>query len=177
MRVTGTIGPEEALAIYLQDHHAGAQAGVALARRAASNQRGGASGAELGRLAREIEEDERVLRRVMSQLGVQPSLAKTVGAKLVERAGRLKLNGQVLRPSPLSPVVELEGLLSGVKSKQHLWRILRDRVDEPVDGFDPDHLLERADAQIERLHDLWLDAAERAFLGPVPGPVGSSEAQ
>lgn len=170
MRLTGTIGPEEALAIYLQDHHAGAQAGVALARRAASNQRGGSSGAELGRLAREIEEDERVLRRVMGQLDVQPSLVKSVGAKLVERAGRLKLNGQVLRPSPLSPVVELEGLLAGVKSKQHLWQLLKDRVSEPIEDFDPDHMLDRADDQIERLRALWLGAAEQAF----PEPVGPS---
>ena len=163
MRLTGPIPPREALAIYLQDHLAGAQGGLALARRAASNQRGTPAGPVLEGLAADIEDDEQALRRVMDGLSVPPSVAKGRGAELAERAGRWKLNGQLLGSSPLSPVIELEGLLSGVKSKQHVWLILRDAADVPLSGVDPDRMLERAEDQLDRLDGLWRDAARAAF--------------
>lgn len=163
MRVTGPVSPKEALAIYLQDHHAGAEGGLALARRAASNQRGTGAGQVLEEIAREIEEDKQVLLRAMQQVGASPSPIKALGAKLGERGGRLKLNGQLLGASPLSPVIELEGLLSGVKSKQHVWMLLRDATDVALDGVDPDRMIQRADDQLERLQDLWREAARSAF--------------
>lgn len=174
MLLTSSIGPTKALAIYLQDHHAGAMGGLALVRRAAGNQRGTEAAAVLERLVRDIEEDERVLRRVMDHVGARPSLPKDVGAKLAERAGRLKLNGQLLGSSPLSPVVELEGLLSGVKSKQHVWMVLRDATDLSLEDVDPDQMLARAEDQLDRLHPLWRDAAREAFIGVAPAASDGS---
>jgi hypothetical protein len=160
MELTGPIPPREALAIYLQDHHAGAQAGIALARRAAGNQVGTP---ELERIVRDIEEDEQVLLRVMAAVGARPSAVKAITAKLAERLGRLKLNGQLLRRSPLSPVIELELLLSGVKSKKHVWLLLRDATDLELDDVDLDRMIARVDEQVDRLDALWRDAARAAF--------------
>ena len=159
MELTGPIPPREALAIYLQDHHAGAQAGIALARRAAGNN----DAPELERIVRDIEEDERVLLRVMAAVGARPSTVKAIAAKVAERLGRLKLNGQLLRRSPLSPVIELELLLSGVKSKKHVWLLLRDATDLDLDDVDLDRMIARVDEQVDRLDALWREAAREAF--------------
>lgn len=165
MKINGQIAPSEALSIYLQDHYAGAQGGTALAHRAAENQAGTSAGPALSRLADEIEEDESTLRRVMEQLDVDPNRVKDIGAALGEKLGRLKLNGQLTGESPLSPVIEIEGLLSAVKSKQHVWEALRDRANVPIEGVDMDRMLARGEDQIDRLHALWSDATSSAFPG------------
>lgn len=54
---------------------------------------------------------------------------KLRGAWLGERAGRVKLNGRLMSKSPLSPIIEAEGLLASVGAFAVLWRemaILRD---------------------------------------------------
>ena len=163
MHVNGPISPDEALTIYLQDHHAGAQAGIALARRAAANHRGTDAGPVLDGLVADLVEDEQVLERIMRTVGADRSPIKDIGARLAELGGRLKLNGQLLGRSPLSSVIELEGLLSGVKSKQHVWLLLRDATDLDLDREELDRMVARADDQLERLHDLWGRAATTAF--------------
>lgn len=115
-------------------------------------------------LVTELEEDEQTLERVMDTVGASPSPVKGVGAQLLERVGRLKLNGQLTGTSPLSPVIELEGLLSAIKSKQHVWILLRDAAGVPLGDVDPDRMLARAESQIERLYGLWRDAGRSAFV-------------
>ena len=51
--------------IYLADHHAGSTAGLALARRAAVNNRGTATGEALERLVDEIAADRATLERLL----------------------------------------------------------------------------------------------------------------
>jgi hypothetical protein len=60
----------------------------------------------------------------MSTLGIDASPLTPAGAWLLEEAGRLKLNGQVRGHSPLSPLVELEGLEAGVSGKRSLWQVI-----------------------------------------------------
>lgn len=177
IQLTGEVGPRQALAIYLQDHHASATGAVALVRRAARNQRDTRAGAVLGRLTRELEEDRGVVARVMEQFGVQPSPLKATAAGVAERAGRLKLNGVVVGSSPLSPIVELEGLLLAVRTIQHLWILLRDAADVEIEGVDLDHMVDRATRQIDQLEGLWREAAVHAFGGDAPpeGGAGSGD--
>src|SRR4051794_32297540 len=61
----------------------------------------------------------------MRALDVGEDHLKTIAARVGERIGRLKPNGNLLSYSPLSRVVELEGLALGVTGKQGLWRALR----------------------------------------------------
>ena len=90
------------LGVYLQDHHAGATAGVELARRVARANRGGAYGAELELIVAEIEEDVLSLEQIMSTLGVKPDRRKDAAGWLGEKLGRLKRNGTWTSYSPLS---------------------------------------------------------------------------
>jgi hypothetical protein len=61
---------DDMLRTYLQDHHAGATAGLELARRAAGSNEESDYGPELLEIAGEIEADRESLERVMERLGV-----------------------------------------------------------------------------------------------------------
>jgi hypothetical protein len=150
------------IATYLNDHLAGAAAGVELARRTrGSNQGDGRFGQPLARLCVEIEEDRATLVEVMERLGVGPSVVKPMAARAAERLGRLKLNGQLRGHSPLSRVIELEGLQIGIGAKAALWRALAQLPAGKRAGVDFEHLLTRAEAQratVTDLHRLAVDA-------------------
>ena len=87
--------PDSLLAIYLNDHLAGSTAGVELARRARSANEGTELGQLLDRLVREIEEDRDTLGAVMDAVGAGRDRFKKTAAWVGEKAGRLKLNGQL----------------------------------------------------------------------------------
>jgi hypothetical protein len=115
------------LAIYLNDHLAGATGGVELARRLRASNRGNdVFGQPLDRICVEIEEDRATLEQVIDRLGFSRSRVKPAGAWVAEKLGRLKLNGRLRGYSPLSRVLELEGLLIGITGKMALWETLAD---------------------------------------------------
>lgn len=152
------------LAIYLNDHLAGATLGVELARRLRSSNRGDPEfGEPLARICVEIEADRETLTRLMERLSVDRNPVKPVLAKVAERLGRLKLNGQLRGYSPLSRVLELEVLATGIGGKLQLWNALEQSFGETLDGFDFHALAERADDQGQRVEDLHLKATERAL--------------
>jgi hypothetical protein len=152
------------LAIYLNDHLAGATLGVELARRLRSSNRGDAEmGGPLARICKEIEADHDTLVQLMDHLDVDHDPVKPVLAKVAERLGRLKLNGRLLGYSPLSRVLELEVLSGLVGGKMQLWNALEQRFGESLEGFDFHDLAARADSQGQRLEDLHLAATQRAL--------------
>ena len=69
--------------------------------------------------------DRASLLEIMQALGVRPRKVKGVLALLAERASRFKLNGALVRRSPLSSVIELEGMRLGVEGKTDGWQALR----------------------------------------------------
>jgi hypothetical protein len=152
------------LKIYLEDHYAGATAGLELARRAAGANRGIAYGDALEPIAREIEEDRDSLRAIMTTLGVGPDRFKVAGAWAGEKAGRLKLNGHLTGYSPQSRVVELEGLVVGVTGKRCLWAALLhiEPLEPRLDREQLQLLLERADRQLDTLEEQRLKAINEA---------------
>lgn len=156
--------PDQLLSIYLNDHFAGSVAGVELARRARGANQGSELGLALSEICGEIEADQATLGELMDRLGVERSRVKPAGAWLGERLGRLKLNGQLRGYSPLSRLVELEGLCAGVGAKTMLWKTL-ERSLGGLAGFDFAALAERAGAQHERLEGHRLEAAALAFSG------------
>ena len=153
------------LSIYLNDHLAGSTVGVNLARRIARSNEGKAYGEVLEALAEEIAEDRRTLLDVMERLSVGQDRLKVALSWGVEKAGRLKLNGALLRYSPLSRLEELEVLSLGVEGKNVLWQALRrTHGDDPrLAGIDFDELIERARSQRRRLERQRRRAAEEAF--------------
>ncbi len=151
------------LKTYMQDHYAGATAGFDLAKRAAANNRDTAVGATLELVAKEVGEDRDSLRRVMDEYGVAPDRMKNAGAWTLEKVGRLKPNGRLLSYSPLSRLIELEGMLLGITGKLVLWQALSATLGATYAGEDFAALTERAEAQRGDLEPLRLDAAKEAF--------------
>ena len=151
------------LSIYLQDHLAGAVGGLELARRAVSSNRGNEYGAFLEQLLRDLEEDRRALQEVMRRVGATASVVKNSAFWAAEKVGRFKLNGRLVGYSPLSRLIELEGLRAGVEAKGAMWRtlrLIRDRV-PGLEDASIDRLVERADEQSARLEEQRVAAAKR----------------
>jgi hypothetical protein len=155
------------LAIYLNDHFAGSVAGLALARRCFINNQPGELGTFLRGLIAEIADDQETLSRLMDELSISRSKAKIAAAWTAERIGRLKLNGRVTGYSPLSRLIELEGLSIGIEGKRMLWLTLaRIRAtDYRQSPHDFEGLAERARTQRERLEPYRKAAAVDALNG------------
>lgn len=153
------------LTVYLNDHLAGATLGRELARRAHRANRGNAFGDFLERLEREISEDRASLVRLIDALGLRRSSMKPALAVVAERFGRLKLNGEITKYSPLSRLLELEGLALGVEGKLVLWRNLRESTDIADDATSPPlgELVARAERQRAGLEEQRLEAARMAL--------------
>jgi hypothetical protein len=143
------------LPIYLNDHLAGATLGVELARRLeAGNRQIEALAPALRRLRAEIEADRETLKGVLDRLDVSRSPIKPYAAWLVERLGRLKPNGRLRGYSPLSRVLELEGLGMGIVGKAELWRTLSGLGLDEQASVDFDALATRAEDQQEAVAEL-----------------------
>lgn len=143
------------LAIYLNDHLGGATGGVELARRLRTSNRGDDTfGPPLDRVCNEIEEDRAALERVIKGLGFSPSTVKPAGAWVAEKLGRLKLNGRLRGYSPLSRLLELEGLLMGITGKVALWKTLAGSDDVEGLEIDFEQLAVRAAEQRSTVEDL-----------------------
>jgi hypothetical protein len=155
----------EQLAIYLRDHRAGATAGLNLAQRAAGENEGTSFGQFLARLAEEIDEDVSTLEQIMGRLDVTPNLLKNAGASVGEKLGRFKMNGQITGYSPLSRLLEIEGLRGGVQAKLSLWQSLREVAAdyEALDEQELDELVARAETQLVGLREQHRHAAREAF--------------
>ncbi len=151
------------LATYLNDHLAGSTAGVELARRARGANEGTELGAFLSALVEEIDEDRDTLREVMRAVGAREDRIKVKLGWMAEKVGRLKPNGQLTGYSPLSRVVELEGLSLGVEGKRSLWRLLRALEDPRLAGFDFEELIARAERQRKGLEGYRLEAGQLAL--------------
>jgi hypothetical protein len=153
------------LAIYLNDHLAGATGGARLAHRTARSHGDDDTGRRMARLARQIAEDRRSLMRIMADLDVPLRRARIALGALAELAGRLKTNGRAFNRSPLNDVLELEVMLLGVEGKAACWRTLSALVDaEPA--LDRDRLAElerRAEDQIAVLEEMRAASAGRVM--------------
>lgn len=154
------------LSIYLNDHFAGAVAGSALADRVAgANDRDGRFQPTLNQLATEIREDRDELRGLMRRLDVGVDCVKQLGALMVERLGRLKLNGRLLDYSPLSRVEELEALRIAIGAKQALWGTLEmlASTEDRLEVAELKHLAARAKRQAKLVETLHGTASHELF--------------
>lgn len=153
------------LAIYLTDHHAGAVAGADLARRSANSNRGTPYEKELVEVTEEIAEDKVALETIMDALGVRPHRLKDGLSWAAEKLGRGKLNGEITSYSPLSRVVELEGLTAGILVKRALWVSLLELsgTDQRLDRSELEELVARAERQAATVSSLRDRAAAEAF--------------
>ncbi|MGI5401077.1 hypothetical protein ACQEVG_16760 [Streptomyces sp. CA-135486] len=151
----------KALRIYLNDHLAGATAGVELSRRIARAHRSSARASELRRLAEDIAQDRQSLLELMDALEIAPHRYRIYGGWVAEKAARLKPNGRVYRRSGLSTLVELEALRLGIQGKHHLWRALLPVAaeSEQLETSRLEDLIDRATNQMATVDSLHHTAA------------------
>ena len=152
---------------YLQDHRAGAEAGSDLARRLAEQNRGTQYEHFLDDIAAQIAEDVAVLEQIMERFGVSRPVVKTAVAKAGERLSRLKPNDHLVGYSPLSRVLEFEGLRAGVQGKLSMWDALLEvePFDDRLDADELSRLQARAESQLNGLRVHHRLAAREALSG------------
>ena len=156
------------LGIYLQDHYAGSAAGLSLVQRCRSHNEGTDFAAVLQVIEAEISEDRQTLEAIMAALGYGPSRVKSALGSIAEVVARVKTNGRLFSYSPLSRVIELEGLAAGILTKRNLWRALRTVADRhpTLQTAELDRLIERASSQLDRVLALHERASGLAFARP-----------
>ena len=120
------------LAIYLRDHHALLVAMRELAARMLARTDERHAFAE--ELLDAANEDLAALETQLALIGSSHSAMRDSAVWLGEKLGRLKLNGRLVRPSPLSAVVELESCLLVLESTRALWTTLAQLGLGPADA-------------------------------------------
>lgn len=152
------------LGLYLSDHLTGATAGVSRIERMVQAYADTPVQAELAHVASEIRREREFLKGLIEDLGVRQRPHRQAAAWLVERAGRLKLNGRIVRRSPMTMVLEAELMRAAVMAKLGGWQVLEELA--PDLGLDPAtfaSLAGDAYAQIEALSRVHKHARRNAF--------------
>src|SRR5215212_5256154 len=155
----------ELLRIYLQDHLAACAGAVELAQRAYGSNRGSEFGPGLAAVREQLSDDRAALLDVLRRLGFERDRIKEGAAWAAEKAGRLKLNGRLRGYSPLSRVVELEGLAMLLLGQRRMWETL-DRVatgEARMTGFDAAARAAAADEALDRVAELHRRSTALAF--------------
>lgn len=151
------------LRIYLRDHHAASFAGLELAKRSVKSNAGTPFETLLVELRKELQEDLRSLEEFMSKLGITTAKGKDGALWMAEKFGRLKLNGSLTSYSPLSRVVEFEGLALTVQGNRGVWSALTQVEHPALDAEELENLEKRADDQERRLNEARREAVRLAF--------------
>ena len=155
-QISGNID-KKLFGLYLSDHLAGATAGQGRIERMARDFTDTPFRSELESLATQIREEREYLNGLVGDLGLPRRTPRKAAAWVAERAGRLKLNGRVVRRSPLTLVLESEVMRSAVMGKLGLWQTLQDLSgDLGLDGSRFDRLATTARDQIatlDRVHE------------------------
>jgi uncharacterized protein (UPF0548 family) len=152
------------LGIYLDDHLALLAGGEELTKRMLKSSRDGELRDLLGSVLRSLRDDRAAVVRQIEALGRRPNRIKQRLAWAGERAGRLKLNGNATGYSPLSRLLELEGLAGVLGAARALWRALEQSG--PEEGrADAARRAARAAELLQQAEALRLVAAEVTLAG------------
>jgi len=153
------------LSVYLNDHLAGSIGALEMLDGLIETHQGKPLEQFLRVLRDDIEADQRELKRIMEQLGIDESGARKAGAWVAEKVLRAKLRvGDSGEPN-LALLQSLESLSLGITGKRSLWRTL-DAVlgsDAGLSGFDFARLEKRAATQFGRVEAQILEIARQIF--------------
>jgi hypothetical protein len=151
------------LATYLHDHLAGSNFAIELLK----NLRDQHAGEPLGQFAAvlriEIEEERKVLQRIIEQVGTEPPALKEATAWVLEKLSRFKLRHTGSEELGTFEALEILGL--GILGRVALWRALSviAPTDTRVRGPDFDALAARAQGQHARVEERRLQVAVTAL--------------
>ena len=160
--------PYEPLEVYLNDHLAGATAGVNVAQQAAERHRSTELGPFYAEIASEIKADFDTFEGLMESLGVGKSATKTALAEVGSKLAELKFGDDDPDSPQLGDVVTLEALSIGVEGKLCMWKALVTVTDSypALAALDLQALKERALDQRERIESKRLELAPLALMAP-----------
>lgn len=151
---------------YMQDHHAGAAAGIDLFRRLAKDHEDPQVREIVSRIGDETEEDLRSLEELMTLVGTSPSKLKDLPARAGgKKLAQLKPYQRAADRSPLSDLTELEALTLAVAGKKLGFKALLDIGDPRLPRPTLELLVERADEhgrQLEKLRLACTDALKES---------------
>jgi Xaa-Pro aminopeptidase len=156
------------LAIYLNDHLAGAVAALEMLENLREAHAGSALAQVLVELQSDIEADRDELEALMARLAVVESRPRKVAGWLGEKAAQLKLRLDDSVGGAMRLFESLEVLSLGIEGKHGLWRTLATLAEgvPELRGVDYASLIERAKAQRLQVEIERLRAAVAALSGP-----------
>ena len=153
---------ERRLATYLNDRHAILTAGTQLADRARTSNADTVYGPLLERIAQDLESDHALLRTLMDANDVSPDRVKSSLAWVGEKLGRLKPNDQLVGYSPLSRVIEFDGLTAIIATLDGTWVALKPLLTAQQDELEAAHA--RAQRNLDELGSLRPQAVHEAVV-------------
>lgn len=169
---------DDALDVYLNDHLAGAAAGVELAEKLAADTEGTPRGPVFAGLLADIQADKGVLDSLLETLGFERHTVKAAGTWVSEKLARVRFAAATRHGHELALLMEMEALHMGVSGKLSLWQCLQ--AAQPVSpqlgevAIDLNALMRRAQDQLARLEVERLRAAELAFAGGAPASTAEA---
>ena len=157
----------EALAVYLNDHLAGAAAGIQLAEKLRDNNQGTELGKDMVAIHRDITQDREALEELMRHLDLERHPVKEAAGWMLEKVSRLRLNPALTGSADLTRMLEAEALSLGIEGKLSMWLALKEAAagDPRLAAADYDRLIERARGQRRALEPHRLAAAVASFTG------------
>jgi hypothetical protein len=151
------------ISIYLNDHLVIAAGGTDLVKRMSSSNEGTELGDFLESIAPELEADRDGIEQAMELLDVRRDPFKRSFGWGAEKLGRLKLNGQLTGYSPLSRLVELEGMTAIVNGNLSAWQSLAAVAGDRVAELDLPARIKRCEARRAELERFRVEAAREAL--------------
>lgn len=163
--MTGTRALDpDLLRTYLSDHVAAAAAIARRVNRMAKAYPSSPIAQPMAALVPQLAQERAWLISVAQGQHVRLSTWKSGLAVAGEQVGRLKLNGRIVRASPLSPMLELELLGSGLRGKRSVWLTLREWAPElDIDVAVLGELLADVGRQIEQVEQLMTQCRPQAL--------------
>ena len=160
---------------YLNDHLAGAAAGIQLAERCRHRDPESELGHVLQALLLEIRRDRELLERVIRVLGGSPGTIKRATALGAERMSSLRMWLPMIGPGSQESarLEEIEVLSLGIEGKRLMWAALAQlsSTDGRLSGFPFPDLKRQARSQRDRLERFRLRLAAEALGPPEVAPM------
>lgn len=150
------------LAVYLQDHLAGARFAIQLLKDLSSQ----AADPDVARFSAallvEVEADRATLHDLVERIGGETNTVKETAAWVAQKASRFKL----ILNEPIGTFEAIEMLSLGVQGKIALWNALRAirESETRLGGLNLDELASRASKQFAQLEALRLQLAHSVLV-------------
>ncbi len=159
----------ESIEVYLNDHLAGATAGVNLVEQAADRHRSDELGEFLAPLASEIKSDYATLEGLIDSMGIDKSASKTALAEVGSKLAAPKFSAEGAGNEHLGDFVTLETLSIGIEGKRCMWAALKTVADAypELQELGLDDLESRAQDQRSRVEAKRVEIAPQALTHQV----------